>query len=114
MSELFVELFTEQIPAKLQSAARENILISFKNFFEKENIFYKGEANSFSTPNRLVVYFQNLNSEILKKSEEIRGPNVNSPEKALEGFIKSNQIEKKNIYKKKQTKENFIFLKNQQ
>ena len=59
----------------------------------------------------MVVYFQNLNSEILKKSEEIRGPNVNSPEKALEGFIKSNQIEKKIFIKKKTNKGEFYFFK---
>ena len=109
MSEFFLELFSEELPAALQSQARENILTNFKNFFEKENIDFKGISASYSTPNRLVVYFQNLNLEILKKSEEIRGPSVTAPEKALEGFIKSNEVDKKNIYKKQTDKGEFYF-----
>ena len=109
MSEFFLELFSEEIPSNLQSFARKDLLASFKNFFEKENIEYKNEAKSFSTPNRLVIYFKNINKEILKKSEEIRGPNINAPEKAIDGFIKSNKIEKKNIYKKKTEKGEFYF-----
>ena len=101
MSELFLELFSEEIPANLQSAARENLLKDFKNFFEKENIGYNNDSRVFSTPNRLIVYFKNINKEIFKEAEEIKGPNFNAPEKAIEGFIKSNKIEKNNIYKKK-------------
>ena len=111
MSEFFLELFSEEIPATLQSAARNKLLENFKNFFEKEKIVYKNEANSYSTPNRLVIHFKNLSNEITQKSEEIRGPNINAPEKALEGFLKSNQIEKKNIFKKKTEKGEFYFYK---
>ena len=55
MAEFLLELFSEEIPAKLQSEARINLLSSFKNFFEKENINYKDDAKVFSTPNRLVL-----------------------------------------------------------
>ena len=111
MSEFFLELFSEEIPATLQSAARNKLLENFKNFFEKEKIVYKDEANSYSTPNRLLIHFKNLSNEIIQKSEEIRGPNINAPEKALEGFLKSNQIEKNNIFKKKTVKGEFYFYK---
>ena len=111
MSEFFLELFSEEIPANLQSAARENLLKDFKNFFEKENISYKNDSRVFSTPNRLIVYFKNINKEMFKEAEEIKGPNVNAPEKAIEGFIKSNKIEKNNIYKKNTEKGEFYFYK---
>ena len=111
MSEFFLELFSEEIPANLQSAARENLLKDFKNFFEKENIGYKNDSRVISTPNRLIVYFKKINKEIFKESEEIKGPNVNSPEKAIEGFVKSNNIEKNNIYKKNTEKGEFYFYK---
>ena len=52
-----------------------------------------------------------VNPEIVKKSEEIKGPSVNAPEKALDGFIKSNQIKKNNIYKKNTEKGEFYFFK---
>ena len=111
MSEFFLELFSEEIPANLQIAARENLLKEFKIFFEKESIVYKNEAKVLSTPNRLVVYFKDINKEIFKKSEEIRGPSTNAPEKAVDGFIKSNQTEKKYIYKKNTEKGEFYFYK---
>ena len=43
MAEFLLELFSEEIPANLQSTARTNLLTSFKRFFEKENINYKNE-----------------------------------------------------------------------
>ena len=111
MSEFFLELFSEEIPAPLQSAVRNKLLENFKIFFDKEKIAYKDEANSYSTPNRLIIHFKNLSNEIIQKSEEIRGPNINAPEKALEGFLKSNQIEKNNIFKKNTEKGEFYFYK---
>ncbi len=113
MAEFFLELFTEEMPPNLQSAARENLLINFKSFFDKENIIYDAgdDINVFSTPNRLVICFKNINKEIFQKAEEIRGPNIDAPEKALDGFIRSNQIDKKNIYSKKTEKGEFYFFK---
>jgi len=114
MSEFFLEIFTEEIPANLQTSARENLLRSFKEFLEKHNIRYKNEAKVFSTPNRLVIYFKNISKEVVQISEEIRGPNIDSPNKAIEGFIKSNKIDKKIIYKKKTEKGEFYFYKKPQ
>ena len=50
MAELLLELFSEEIPANLQSSARVELLENFKKFFEKENINFKGDAKVFSTP----------------------------------------------------------------
>ncbi len=110
MSEFFLELFSEEVPANLQKNAREIILQNFKIFFEKENINYSN-CSSFSTPNRLLILFEKVEKEILRKTEEIRGPNVNAPEKALEGFLKSNNIEKKEIFTKETEKGEFYFFK---
>ena len=111
MSEFFLELFSEEIPASLQKNSREALLQNFKFFFEKENIGFT-KSNTYSTPNRLLILFDNVKKEIIQKSEEIKGPNINAPEKALEGFLKSNKVAKEEIFKKKQTKEIFIFIKN--
>ena len=100
MAEFFLELFSEEIPANLQKNARNIILESFQNFFKKNEVFFK-KGNSYSTPNRLIVLFEGLSKETIQKTEEIRGPNVNSPEKALKGFLTSNQIDISKVYKKK-------------
>ncbi len=111
MAEFLLELFSEEIPANLQSSARRNLLTSFKIFFEKENIIFKEDGKVFSTPNRLVLCFKKIEKEIYQKSEEIRGPNVKAPDKAVEGFLKSNLIQKKDIYKKNTDKGEFFFYK---
>ena len=110
MSEFFLELFSEEIPAGLQRNSRNALLESFQKLFEEKKILFK-KSSSFSTPNRLIVLFEGLSKEITQKTEEIKGPNVNAPEKAIEGFLRSNQIDKKNLFKKKIEKGEFYFFK---
>jgi len=111
MAEFLLELFSEEIPANLQSTARINLRESFKRFFEKENIIYKDDGKVFSTPNRLVLCFKKIEREIHQKSEEIRGPSTKAPDKAIEGFLRSNLIKKEDIYKKNTDKGEFFFYK---
>ena len=113
MAEFFLELFSEEIPPKLQKNARDFLLENFKQIFKEKNLKFKS-SNSYSTPNRLIILFEGLDKEIKEKSEEIRGPNINAPEKALEGFLRSNQITKNEIYKKNTEKGEFYFFKKQE
>ena len=110
MSEFFLELFSEEIPAILQKSARENLLKNFKDFFEKKNINFNKNF-SFSTPNRLLIFFDGIKPEIYQKEEEIRGPKIEVPEKAIEGFIRSNEIQKEDLYQKETDKGLFYFAK---
>ena len=48
MSEFFLELFSEEIPAKLQVDARKSLLENFKNFFDENKIHIKDKCNAFS------------------------------------------------------------------
>jgi len=110
MSEFFLELFSEEIPAGLQQNARITLLENFQKLFQEKEISFK-KSSSFSTPNRLIILFEGLSKEITQKIEEIKGPSVNAPEKAIEGFLRSNQIDKKNLLKKKTEKGEFYFFK---
>ena len=110
MSEFFLELFSEEIPANLQKNARRNLLQNFKDFFEKKNIKFSKDL-SFSTPNRLLILFDGIKPEIYQKEEEIRGPKTDAPEKALDGFLRSNNFQKKNLYQKENDKGVFYFAK---
>ena len=109
MAEFFLELFSEEIPPNLQKNARVFFLENFQKLFEEKNLKFKKSA-TYSTPNRLIVLFEGLDKEIKEKSEEIRGPNINAPEKALEGFLRSNKITENKIYKKKIEKGEFYFF----
>ena len=110
MSEFFLELFSEEIPANLQRNARENLLQNFKDFFNKKNISFSKNL-SFSTPNRLLILFEGIKTEIKEKEEEVRGPKIDAPEKALDGFLRSNNFQKKDLYKKESDKGIFYFVK---
>jgi len=109
MSEFFIELFSEEIPASLQKSAREKLLENFINLFEKNNIIFK-RGTTYSVPNRLIIYFDGLPNEIVEKKSEIRGPSTNAPEKALEGFLRSNDTTRDKIFKKNTEKGEFYFL----
>jgi glycyl-tRNA synthetase beta chain len=110
MSEFFLELFSEEIPAGLQQNARNTLLENFQKLFQEKQISFK-KSSSFSTPNRLIILFEGLSKEITQKAEEIKGPNINAPEKAVEGFLRSNQIDKNDLLKKKTEKGEFYFFK---
>ena len=110
MSEFFLELFSEEIPADLQRNSRNILLESFQKLFEEKQILFK-KSSFFSTPNRLIILFEGLTKGITQKAEEIKGPSVNASEKAIEGFVRSNQIDKKNLLKKKIEKGEFYFFK---
>ena len=110
MSEFFLELFSEEIPAGLQKSLREKILDDFKNLFYEKSIKSK-KSFSISSPNRVVIVFQGLEKLIQIKSEEIRGPKVEAPEQAIEGFVRSNNIDRDRLYKKKIEKGDFYFFK---
>ena len=111
MSEFFLELFSEEIPATLQKTARENLQKNFVDFLKKEEIKFKDSISVLSTPNRLIVYCENISQKIIKAEAEIRGPSVNAPEQALNGFIKSNNITKEETFIKKTDKGEFYFFK---
>jgi len=110
MSEFFLELFSEEIPSSLQKNLRETLLDSFNKLFNEKFISFK-KSNSYSTPNRLIIVFEGLQKKVALKSEEIKGPNINAPEIALEGFMRSNNISKKDLFKKKIDKGEFYFFK---
>lgn len=109
MSEFFLELFSEEIPSRLQINARNELTQIFKKFFDDNEIIVKGKINTYSTPNRLIVHINKISKDVIKKAEEIRGPNINAPEKALEGFLKSNKISKEKVFKKNTEKGIFYF-----
>ncbi len=108
MSEFFIELFSEEIPANLQKSARKNTLENFKKLFESKNISFK-ESFSYSVPNRLIIVFEGLPNQIIEKKDDIRGPNTKAPDKAIEGFLRSNNISKDQIFKKETEKGEFYF-----
>ena len=108
MAELFIELFSEEIPAKLQIDARQKIKQIIDEKLKKKEINFES-SKSFSTPKRLVFVVDGISEKIEVKKKNIKGPKVGAPQVALDGFIKSNNLSKLDIYKKKIEKGEFYF-----
>ena len=110
MAEFFLELFSEEIPANLQQNFREKLLEEFREYFINKSIKSK-KSFSLSTPNRVIIVFEGLQKKIKVGSEEIKGPKTSAPVEAIEGFLRSNKIDKKQLIKRHTEKGEFYFFK---
>tara|TARA_B100000029_G_scaffold395963_1_gene393887 strand:+ start:891 stop:2981 length:2091 start_codon:yes stop_codon:yes gene_type:complete len=108
MAELFIELLSEEMPARLQIDARKKIKQLISERLEKKEINFKSSL-SFSTPKRLVFVIDGIPDKIIQKKKVIKGPKIEAPQIALEGFLKSNNLDRKDLYKKKIEKGEFYF-----
>lgn len=108
MSNFLLELYSEEIPHGLQIDCRINIEAAFVKKLEEQNIKYK-QIKVFSTPTRLCVHVEGLPTYLVLEAKELKGPKVGSPEQALEGFLKSNILEKKDVFEKEIDKGTFYF-----
>ena len=108
MAELFIELFSEEIPSKLQIDARKRIGHMLNDKLQKKEISFKS-SKSYSTPKRLVFLIDGIPEKIEQKKKTIKGPKVDAPEVALGGFLQSNNLKKSDVYKRQTDKGEFYF-----
>ena len=87
MSEFFLELFSEEIPAGLQQNARNILLENFQNYLQEKKYSFK-KSSSFSTPNRLIILFEGLSKEIIPKSRRNKRTKCQCSRKSYRGFFK--------------------------
>jgi glycyl-tRNA synthetase beta chain len=88
MSELFIELFSEEIPARMQVKAAEDLRAAITNGLVEAGLTYDG-ARQHSTPRRLVLSVEGLADKAADTVEERKGPKLDAPPAAIEGFVKS-------------------------
>jgi glycyl-tRNA synthetase beta chain len=88
MPDLLIELFSEEIPARMQRQAAEDLKRLVTNALVERNLIYEG-AQSFVTPRRLALHVVGLPAAQPDLREERKGPRVGAPEAAIQGFLKS-------------------------
>lgn len=88
MSELLLELFSEEIPARLQGKAAEDLKSLITNGLVEAGLVYEG-AQVHATPRRLVLSVEGLNARAADTREERKGPKVDAPQAAIDGFLRS-------------------------
>jgi glycyl-tRNA synthetase beta chain len=88
MPDLLLELFSEEIPARMQAQAAKDLERLVIGALSDRGLLFEG-ARSFAGPRRLTLAVAGLPAKQADVSEERKGPRVNAPEKAIEGFLKS-------------------------
>ncbi len=99
MSDLLLELFSEEIPARMQVAAAEQLQIQIKNKLDTE-LACSCTAESWVTPRRVGIYLSGIPSLQKESVEELRGPKISAPAQALEGFLNKNSLTKDQLEQK--------------
>ncbi|MDO8900478.1 MAG: glycine--tRNA ligase subunit beta [Phenylobacterium sp.] len=88
MPQLLLELFSEEIPARMQvQAARDLERMARERLAEQG--FLPEAMTAFAGPRRLTLVIEGLPEAQADRTEERKGPRVGSPEKAMEGFLRS-------------------------
>ncbi len=88
MPDLLLELFSEEIPARMQQKAAEDLKRIVTERLVDAGLGYEG-ARAFVTPRRLALAVEGLPARQPDLHEEKRGPRVGAPEQAIAGFLKS-------------------------
>lgn len=88
MPDLLLELFCEEIPARMQAGAAENLRKLVTDALVDRGLVYEG-AKAFVTPRRLALAVHGLPAHQPDTHEERKGPRVGAPEAAIQGFLKA-------------------------
>src|SRR5262245_64836724 len=88
MAELLLELLSEEIPARMQARAVQDLERLIVEGLKAQGLA-TGEARAFVTPRRLALLLEGVPAKSPDTAEERKGPRINAPEAAIAGFLKS-------------------------
>jgi glycyl-tRNA synthetase beta chain len=88
MPDLLLELFSEEIPARMQAKAADDLRRMVTDRLVAEGLVYEG-AKAFATPRRLTLTVHGIPARQSDLKEERRGPRVGGPDAAIAGFLKA-------------------------
>src|SRR5260221_13609904 len=88
MPDLLFELFSEEIPARMQAKAADDLRRMVTDRLVAEGLVYEG-AKAFATPRRLALTVHGIPARQSDLKDERRGPRVGGPEAAIQGFLKA-------------------------
>ncbi|MBE9639116.1 glycine--tRNA ligase subunit beta [Salipiger mangrovisoli] len=108
MPDLLIELFSEEIPARMQTRAAEDLKKLVTDGLVEAGLTYAGAA-AFSTPRRLTLTVQGLLAASPATREERRGPKTDAPEKAIEGFLRGAGVTREQCEEREDKKGKVLF-----
>lgn len=108
MAELLVEIFSEEIPARMQKKASEDFAGLIEKDLKEAGLKY-GNVISYVTPRRLVCVVDEMDIVIPDIKEERRGPRVDAPETAIKGFLRGAGVSLDECERRETSKGEFWF-----
>ncbi len=96
MAEFFLELFCEEMPARMQPRACDDLVRLFGDAAKKAELSFE-HSEAFATPRRLALHVHGLPTVQADVSEELKGPRTDAPEAALAGFLKKTGLAKEQL-----------------
>lgn len=110
-SQLLFECLSEEIPSRMHNLAVTQIKNYITSTFHKHNIKFSS-IEIFITARRIALFIDDIRILELKDSHnEIKGPNINAAQDALEGFLRKNQKSMEDLFVRKINDEDFYFIK---
>jgi len=95
-ADFLLELLSEEIPARMQAGARNDLARMFAEELDKAGL--SSEAiDVFSTPRRLALIARNVPIETEARREEIKGPRTGAPAQAIEGFLRKTGLKREQL-----------------
>ena len=88
MPDLLLEFFSEEIPARMQARAADDLKKMVTDRLVAAGLVYEG-AKAFATPRRLALTVQGVPAQQPDVKEERKGPKVGAPEQAIAGFLRA-------------------------
>ncbi|MEO1362806.1 MAG: glycine--tRNA ligase subunit beta [Pseudomonadota bacterium] len=108
MPDLLIELFSEEIPARMQTRAGEDLKKLVTNGLVEAGLTYASAA-AFTTPRRLTLTVAGVVGESPTLREERKGPRVDAPDKAIEGFLRGAGLTRDQVEERETPKGNILF-----
>jgi glycyl-tRNA synthetase beta chain len=96
VSDFLLELLSEEIPARMQAKARNDLARLFAEALDAAGLGH-GAIETFSTPRRLALIARDVAAETDAVSEELKGPRTNAPPQALEGFLRKTGLTREQL-----------------
>jgi len=108
--DLLIELFSEEIPARMQRRAAEDLKKLVTNGLVEAGLTYAA-AGAFSTPRRLTLTLEGMLAESPAVTEERKGPKADAPEKAIEGFLRGAGLTRDQLEERDTPKGKILFAR---
>jgi len=109
MTEWLFEILSEEIPSRMQKGAQEQLKTLAEKLLQDESLTFD-HIRTFVTPRRLTLVVEGLPLQTSEKIDEKKGPRLDAPQQAIDGFLKTNGVSREECEVRETPKGSFLFV----